>query len=166
MSHFSSPLVRGSILAGAVLSLAIMTGCTAQVPLHNMDYEAVTKEYQAPREGKAGLYIYRKDGYIGQALHKDIYVDGICLGETAPGVFFYKEVEGDQDHVISTESEFSPNDLKVFTKSGQNYFIEQIIKLGVFVGGSRLEQVDETKGKTMVNACRQAIPGTCSDHPL
>ncbi len=163
MSHFSSPLVRGSILAGAVLGLAIMTGCTAQVPLHTMDEEAQVKEFKDPSEGKAGLYIYRKDEIAGSALYKDIYVDGVCLGETAPGVFFYKEVEGDQDHVISTESEFSPNDIKVFTKSGQNYFFEQLIKWGVFVGGAKLEQVDETKGKAMVTVSRQAIPGTCSN---
>lgn len=163
MSHFSSLLVRGSILAGAVLGLAIMTGCTAQVPLHTMVEEAQVKEFKAPSEGKAGLYIYRKDEYVGRALYKDLYVDGVCLGETAPGVFFYKEVEGDQEHVLSTESEFSPNDLKVFTKSGKNYFFEQIIKFGVFVGGARLEQADEIKGKAMVTISRQAIPGTCSN---
>jgi hypothetical protein len=28
-------------------------------------------------------------------------------------------------------------------EAGKNYFIEQFIKLGVFVGGAGLEQVDE-----------------------
>ena len=38
-----------------------------------------------------------------------------------------------------------------------------VIKFGVFVGGARLEQADEIKGKAMVTISRQAIPGTCSN---
>lgn len=49
---------------------------------------------------------------MDSGLYKDIYVDAVCLGETAPGVFFYTEVEGNQNHIVATESEFSPNQTK------------------------------------------------------
>ena len=99
---------------------------------------------------------------FGAALKKDIWVNGKCIGETAPKVFFYEEVPGDQNHKISTESEFSPNDLNLFTKMGINYFIRQYIKMGVLVGGAGLELVDSSKGKNDIKGLGLAKKGRCS----
>ncbi len=107
------------------------------------------------------MYIYRS-GSLGGALKKDIWVDGKCIGESAPNVFFYDEVQGDVEHTISTESEFSPNDLRITTVSGRNYFIRQYIKLGVFVGGAGLELVNEEEGKEEVSKLKLAVKGICS----
>jgi len=107
------------------------------------------KQFNPPSEGHSGLYVYR-DSFVGQALKKDIWIDGKCIGESAPDVFFYEEVKSGQQHTISTESEFSPNDLTINTLAGANYFINQYIKLGVFVGGAGLELVDEEKGKNAI----------------
>ncbi|MBT5469805.1 MAG: DUF2846 domain-containing protein [Nitrospina sp.] len=84
------------------------------------------------------------------------------MGETAPDVFFYEAVEGDTSHKVSTESEFSPNDLLIKVKSGMNYFIRQYIKIGLFVGGAGLELVDEEEGKKDVSKLGMATKGTCS----
>ena len=46
-----------------------------------------------------------------------------CIGETAQNVFFYELVEGGKEYKISTESEFSPNDLLVKMEGGKNYFV-------------------------------------------
>jgi hypothetical protein len=89
-------------------------------------------------------------------------VDNKCIGESAPNVFFYEEVKGNAEHKISTESEFSPNELLLKTESGKNYFIKQYLKLGVFVGGANLEQIDEKEGKKDVSELGMAIKGTCS----
>ena len=159
----SKRLISGAILATAALGLAILTGCTASVPLHSTDVNNQSKQFAPPSEGKAGIYVFRDDEFVGSGLYKDIYIDGVCLGETAPGVFFYTEVEGNQNHVVATESEFSPNQTKVYTEAGKHYFFEQYIKFGVFVGGANIEQVDERIGKAKVTVCQQAIPGTCSN---
>ena len=152
-----------NILGATALSLAIMTGCTASVPLQSTEVTNQTHKFAPPSEGKAGIYVFRKDELVGSGLYKDIYVDGVCLGETAPGVFFYTEVEGNQNHVVATESEFSPNQTKVYTEAGKHYFFEQYIKWGVFVGGADVKQVDETMGKAQVAICQQAILGSCSN---
>jgi len=39
-------------------------------------------------------------------------------------------------HKLSTESEFSENHTELKTEGGKNYFVEQSIKMGVFVGGA------------------------------
>lgn len=119
------------------------------------------KKFVAPSNGNAGLYIYRS-GAFGGALKKDVWLDEKCVGESAPNVFFYNEVPGDTEHKVSTESEFSPNDLLIKTASGRNYFIQQYIKVGVFVGGAGLELVDEEKGKAEVANLQLAKSGSCS----
>ncbi|MDR0620533.1 MAG: DUF2846 domain-containing protein [Deltaproteobacteria bacterium] len=143
-----------------VLALFI-SGC-ASVPIVQTPDTSKAKEFSPPSEGMAGVYLYRKSGVIGQALKKDLWIDGKCVGETAPGVFFYAEVAGDQEHTIDTESEFSPNSLKIFFEAGKNYFIRQVIKMGFFVGGAKLEQISEEQGKIDVSFLPMAQPGKCS----
>jgi uncharacterized protein YlaN (UPF0358 family) len=151
-------MYRKLILVSFVLSL--FAGC-ASVPMEGADRAEVAKKFIPPSNGNAALYIYRS-GSFGGALKKDVWVDGKCIGETAPNIFFYEEVQGGEEHKISTESEFSPNDLLVNTESGMNYFIRQYIKFGVFVGGANLEIVDEEKGKKAVEKLQMATKGNCS----
>lgn len=142
------------------LVLSLLSGC-ASVPMEGVERSSEAQKFNPPGEGKSGLYIYRS-GVFGGALKKDVWVDGECVGETAPNVFFYEEVEGDKEHTISTESEFSPNDLILNAKSGMLYFIRQYIKMGVFVGGAGLELVDEDEGKQAIRELKMASGGTCS----
>ncbi len=105
-------------------------------------------------DNKSGIYIYR-NSFGGQALKKNIYINGELIGESANKVFFYKEVEpGEQ--TLSTESEFSENNLKVSTEGGKNYFFEQYIKMGVFVGGAGLKAVSDAEGMKNVQECKLA----------
>jgi uncharacterized protein YlaN (UPF0358 family) len=148
-------------LASVVLVSFLFSGC-ASVPMETAEMSDMAKKFNPPTDKNAALYIYRS-GSLGGALKKDVWVDGKCIGETAPNVFFYEEVEGGAEHKISTESEFSPNDLLVNTESGKNYFVQQYIKIGVFVGGSGLELVEEEKGKKAVEQLEMAKKGTCSE---
>ena len=150
-------------LLGLMLGIAFLFGAAgcASVPMESAERTTTAKKFNPPSEGSSGLYIYRPSS-LGGALKKDIWVDGKCIGESAPYVFFYEEVEGDKSHKVSTESEFSPNDLIVKVKSGMHYFIRQYIKFGVFVGGAALELVDEEKGKKEVSELDMATKGTCS----
>jgi len=140
--------------------VSIYTGC-ASVPMSSIEDSSKAKRFDPPSEGHAGFYIYRKDTVVGAALKKDVWIDGECIGETAKGIFFYEEVEGDKVHKVSTESEFSPNDLIVDTNSGNHYFINQYIKFGAFVGGANLELVSESEGKSEVASLKMAKKGSC-----
>lgn len=157
-NKFSKILLFCSVLFFALK----LTGC-ATVPLHTENETLIAKEFKQPSENKSGIYIYRENSIVGSALYKDVYIDNLCVGETAPGTFFYTEVDGNQSHVFSTESEFSPNELSVYTVAGQNYFFEQYIKLGIFVGGADIKQVSEEEGKSQISKLDMAIKGTCSN---
>ncbi len=143
-----------------ILVMFLFTSC-ASVPMASKEESDYAKEFNSPSIGKSGLYIYRS-GFFGGALKKDIWVNDECIGESAPNVFFYIEVEGDKEHKVSTESEFSPNDIMIAVKSGLNYCIKQYIKLGLFVGGADLKVVDEKKGKEAVLKLEMAEKGHCS----
>ncbi|EPR4991599.1 DUF2846 domain-containing protein [Vibrio navarrensis] len=141
--------------------LAVLSGC-ASVPTADKEATNQAKQFAAPTEGKAGVYVYRIDTPIGAALKKDVRIDGECIGETAAGVFFYHEVDGNKDHIVSTESEFSPNELSLYTEQGRLYFVQQYIKMGAFVGGADVVLVDESLGKQEVLKTDMAIKGNCS----
>lgn len=147
-----------SLLVVAVSVL--VTGC-ASVGMSPKEESAKAKQFNPPGANNAGLYVYR-NSFVGKALKKDIFIDGKCLGESAPDVFFYTEVEGGKGVKISTESEFSANDLNLTVDSGKNYFVRQYIKMGAFVGGAGIEQVSEQQGKTDIAQLEMAIRGTCS----
>jgi len=143
------------------MMLSLMTGC-ASVNMAPKQMSEAAKQFKEPAEGMAGVYIFRKDTPVGGALKKDIWIDGNCIGESAKGVFFYQQVDGGTEHEIATESEFSPNTLILLTESGRNYFVEQYLKMGLFVGGADLEVVDEQEGMKEVSKLDMAVKGNCS----
>ena len=146
-------------IALIILISSLFVGC-ATVPMESSKSSNKAKEFNTPSIGNAGLYIFRSGGF-GGALKKDIWIDNECIGESAPNVFFYKEVSGGNEHNVSTESEFSPNSLLIKTESGKNYFVRQYIKMGVFVGGANVELVDTHEGEKAVLKLKMATNGKC-----
>lgn len=143
-----------------ITATLLISGC-ASVDMASKAESAKAKEFNPPSQGTAGVYIYR-DSFVGKALKKDVWIDGKCIGESAPDVFFYTEVDGGKNHKVDTESEFSPNTLELMFETGKNYFIRQFIKMGVFVGGAGLEQIAEEQGKKDVAKLEMAKSGKCS----
>lgn len=148
------------LLLTIAISAIFLAGCSS-VPMEPKEETKAAQNFNAPSSEKSGIYIYRKDTIVGAAIKKDVLIDGECVGETAKGVFFYQEVDGNQSHTISTESEFSNNDLTINTNTGQLYFFEQYIKMGVFVGGAGIQQVNEMEGKENILELNLATKGNC-----
>jgi hypothetical protein len=149
------------IVSALLVTAALLISGCASVEMASKAESAKSKEFNPPSQGNAGVYVYR-DSFVGKALKKDIWIDAKCIGESAPDVFFYTEVEGGKTHKIDTESEFSPNTLELMLETDKSYFIRQFIKMGVFVGGAGLEQIPEEKGKKDVAKLEMAKPGKCS----
>ena len=152
--------MKTKILLPVVIS-AMFVGC-ATVPKADSQSSQSVKQLMPPKEGYASIYVYRSNALTGSMLKKDIWIDGECLGESSRGVFFHKEVLGNQKHVVSTESEFSPNHLELNTEAGKQYFIQQYIKMGVVVGGANLKEVDAVKGKEAITQYDFIKGGNCS----
>ncbi|EDM68146.1 hypothetical protein PE36_20734 [Moritella sp. PE36] len=148
------------VLLATVVTAMFLSGC-ASVPMESNENTRAAKSFDAPSLNHSVIYVYRKDAFVGSVLKKDILIDDECVGRTVAGVFFYQEVEGNKAHTISTESEFSNNEVTINAESGELYFLEQYIKMGVFVGGAGLKQVDKTAGKREVLKLHLAKKSSC-----
>lgn len=149
-----------TLLLATIITTAALAGCSS-VPMESVEKANIAKEFNAPSLNTAGVYVYRKDTIVGAALKKDVWIGQDCVGETAKGVFFYKEVPGNENLKISTESEFSPNVLTINAKNGELYYVEQFIKMGAFVGGADLELAHTDTGKSEVQKLGMAKGGNC-----
>jgi hypothetical protein len=145
--------------ASSMIVIALLAGC-ASVKMEPKEASDKAKQFAAPRTGMAGIYVYR-DSFVGKALKKDVWLDGRCIGESAPDTFFYTETSPGK-HTLSTESEFSPNDLAIMVEAGKNYFYRQFIKMGLVKGGADLEAMPDEQGKAAVAKLELASGGACS----
>lgn len=141
------------MLASAVLGLALLSGC-ASVPMESADKDQALKQFSAPAEGQAGLYIFR-DSNFGGSLKKSVKIDGQVIGETAPKTYFYRSITPGP-HVLATESEFSDNTITLEAVAGKNHYVRQSMKMGVFVGGAKLTEVSEFEGQQAVRNTKLA----------
>jgi hypothetical protein len=148
------------LLLATVITAAFLSGCSS-VPMESIESSKAAQDFSQPSADSSVIYVYRKDAMAGASLKKDVLIDDECIGETATGVFFYQEVAGNKEHKISTESEFSANDLIINTESGKLYFVEQYIKMGLLVGGAGLKEIDKEVGMKEVLKLKLAKKGTC-----
>ena len=146
-------MVKKALISLWLLAFLQLTGC-ASVPMAPAEHDQARKEFSPPPEGTAGLYIYRNSSF-GGALKKTIRIDGRIIGETAPHTYFYTTLKPGM-HELATESEFSDNTLSIDFQPGKNYFVQNYIKFGAFVGGAGLEQVSEEEGRKGVAECKLA----------
>ena len=160
------------VIIALVSTLA--AGCASvPVPMESAERNTTAKKFNPPSEGRAGLYIFRKTNLVGGADPKDVWVDGKCIGETVPSVFFYKEVEGNKSHNVFYKRGFKlnasetylkkhgpPKGLSVQVKSGTNYFIRQYINSD----SADFKLVDEEQGKEEVSKLNMATTGTCGSY--
>lgn len=145
MKKFMTPLLL--VLA------TYLTGC-ASVPMASLDEDQARKQFAPPPADQAGLYVYR-NSHLGAALKKTVYLDQQPIGETAAMTYLYRQVPAGS-HRLSTESEFSNNELQLELEGGRNYYVNQYIKLGVMVGGANLELMSEAEGQAGVLECKLA----------
>jgi hypothetical protein len=153
-------MIKKAILVIVIFSVSLFVGC-ASVPMASMEQDSALKAFSQPEANKAGLYIYRTSGlnilmgFWGFDVTKKVFIDGVCLGATAPKTYFYKEITPGQ-HQVQTESEFYSNTISFQAEGGKNYFCQQYIKMGIFNVGANVEMVSEQEGIAAVRKCNLA----------
>jgi hypothetical protein len=130
-----------------LVSLFELVGCVS-IPLAPTEQDAARKQFPMPAQDTAGVYIYRNHLATRQGLlvKRSIYMDDKLLGDTLPDTYFFREVKPGI-HKISTESEFSNNDLTLDAEAGKNYFVHQFLKMGLLSAATGIELVPEDVGK-------------------
>jgi hypothetical protein len=121
-------------------------------------------KFAPPSEGKSGLYIFR-DTTLAGAIKKRLWVNGECVGETAPNVFFYVEVDGDKTHEVAIESEYSVNKKEIPVILGKHHYIRQYMIPGVFTGRANVTEIPEENGRNALAPLRLAKRWNCGEIP-
>ena len=78
------------LLATFVASFMLI-GCASKGNLAPKEVSETAKLFNPPKDGKAGLYIYRELG-VGAALKKDIFINDKLIAESSPRMFFMKKL--------------------------------------------------------------------------
>lgn len=144
MKHF---VLKITGLFCILICSLFMVGCNS-VPLADSELSVKAKEFKTD-EDKANLYVFRRNQFVGGALKKAIWIDGLYVGRLKVGTFLLEKVEPGE-HLISTESEFGNNQVLLNMQPGTNYFLEQKTKWGLFVGGSILLRAGNEEGESEI----------------
>lgn len=128
---------------------ALVTGC-ASVPMATPEQDAAAKSFAVSAE-KANVYIYRNETF-GGAVKMPVVVDGKLAGDTVAKSYLKLEMAPGAHTIISkTENDA---ELKLDAIAGQNYFVWQEVKMGVWSARSNLSLVDAEKGKAGIAECK------------
>jgi hypothetical protein len=135
--------------AAALVCCVLVTGC-ASVPMAAPEADSAAKAF-ATDPAKANVYIYRNES-MGGAVTMKVLLDDQPVGATAAQTYIYRQVDPGT-HVITSKAENDAT-LSLDAVAGQNYFVWQEVKMGLLSARSKLQLVDEAKGKAGVKECK------------
>lgn len=143
-THGIRKFLTGMILIALYFSL---NGC-ASVPMASLEQDAAMKEFPSPRDGMAGLYIYR-DSSFGFAIVDNISLDDEVTGKLPVNTFIYRDLTPGP-HTLSIPTEFASYKIDLEAESGKSYFAHYYIRMGVFRGNGALKIEDENTAKDAI----------------
>ena len=103
-------------------------------------------------EQQANIYVFRRYKFFGDALLVQIYLDGLIVGQVAPGTYFLFQVDPGEHTVASI---WLPGRhgrravIQLYAESGTNYFIE--------VHVVELNQVPESEARQAIQDMSLAL---------
>jgi hypothetical protein len=91
------------------------------------------------------VYFYRSGSAFGAAVQPSILLNGVVVGESKPGGFFFvDQAAGNKEVSTSTEVE---KKLSFTLDPGQTRYVRTVVGLGLFVGRVYPELVDDATGR-------------------
>jgi hypothetical protein len=128
-----------------VALLLVLSGCAA-VPMAPMEQDAKAKEF-VPAQDRAALYIYRSENF-GGAIPMTVTVNSKAVGQTAAKTYFRLNILPGK-YTVESHAENISN-LSLTAEAGNNYFVWQEVKMGMWMARSLLQQVDDATGRAGV----------------
>jgi Protein of unknown function (DUF2846) len=140
----------GSKVAVCMLAVATLGGC-ASVPMADADADTKAKTFVAPSSGQANIYVYRNETF-GAAIKMPLLLDNQSIGDTGPHTYAFRQVAPGKHTIVSKTEKDVTLDLDV--QAGNNYYVWQEVKMGMFAARSALHLVDEQTGEAGVKQCK------------
>ncbi|BEU94320.1 DUF2846 domain-containing protein [Acidovorax sp. DW039] len=144
--------MNGWKLCLALFFSLTLSACTT-VNFSSKEAEADAKQFKAPSENKSGIYVYR-DGVIGAARARQVWVEEECIGTVSGKTFIYKEIPGGQEYKISTSTAIGKNSITLKVLPGKNYFVRQYLIIAPISGMTYLEEKGEVEAIEAIKELR------------
>jgi hypothetical protein len=142
------------LVLGMAMAVSVLAGCAA-VPMASLQDDASAKQFAA-KKGSANIYLYRNETF-GAAVAMTVSLDGKVMGRTGPQTYFLWEVAPGK-HEIASHTENTAR-LTIEAKDGQNHYVWQEVKMGMWQPGSQLLEVGDEQGRKGVLECKRATAG-------
>ncbi len=122
---------------------ALAAGCAT-----GPKYAEVAKSIPAPQAGEGRIYFFRSSSMLGAAIQPDIRLNGVVVGSSKPGGFFYVDrPAGTYLGAASTETEKT---LSLVLAAGETKYVRTSPSFGVLVGRINLELEDPQKAQAEI----------------
>ena len=106
----------------------LLSACSATGP----QYSEVASSIPTLKSGDGRIYFFRSSSMMGAAIQPEIRLDGVVVGKSQPGSFFYVDrPAGVYSATATTEVEAR---ITVDLKAGETQYISSSIGFGVLVG--------------------------------
>ncbi|MBU1537606.1 DUF2846 domain-containing protein [Myxococcota bacterium] len=112
--------------------------------------DARAKMFYIPQQ-RANIYIYRNE-ILGAAIGMKLMIDSVPIAQTGPKTYVKVSVLPGPHTVISIAEDTSV--LHINAQVGENYFVWQEAKMGLWTIRSRLHLMNEFTGRRGVMQCR------------
>lgn len=144
--------MRKMLIVPAVLAVcAMLAGCVGFVQYAPESMDMQKKSFALSNNEHASVYIFR-DGFLGNQIHTDIFVDGKILGKIFGSTYLYIELPPGEHTITSHLIGYAS--LKLNMKKGETYFIRDVISPGVYNATASLVPIDREAGENAVRSCR------------
>jgi hypothetical protein len=140
---------KSVLLILVMVAVAGLAGC-GSIPMASTEDDIRAKSFAVNPE-KAVIYVYRPES-LGFAVPMTVKLDGREGGRTVGQTYFVWEVDPGPHEIASYAEDVVT--VKLDTRPGENYYVWQEVKIGVWVARSLLHQVDEEAGRQGVSECR------------
>ncbi|HSH85261.1 MAG TPA: DUF2846 domain-containing protein [Guyparkeria sp.] len=128
------------------VALLLLTGCASALTGQGDQAQDAAQAAEAfsPPPGKGSLYIFR-DEVFGAAVPMRVSVNGHVLGQTRPNTYFWLTLDPGRYRIESQIENVST--VQVTVSAGENTFVWQEVKMGMWMARSLLQQVDAKRGR-------------------
>lgn len=129
-----------------VVVFALLTGCVAG----GMKHAEMKASMQALKADEGRIYFYRTGSIFGVAVQADIYLNGVMVGASQPGGFFFVDrPAGNYEAHASTEV----SRMVTFTLDrGETKYVRSYVSMGILVGHVNLELVNAAEAEEQLGS--------------
>jgi len=124
------------------VAFTLLAGCVTG----GVKHAEMKSSMQALKPDEGRIYFYRTGSIFGAAVQADIYLNGVVVGTSMPGGFFFVErPAGNYEAHASTEV----SRMATFTLDrGETKYVRTYVSMGILVGRVNLELVGAAEAES------------------